>query len=183
MNLIVLFGKSSEAKAIRTLLLKNGYETDAVCTTGAQALAEADSLDGGVIVAGYRYPDMIYSELFELLPDSFELLLLASERIVSEGVPEGIPALSMPLKTMDLIATLGMMEGRRSRRKRKERNIPRTRSAEDRAVIDKAKELLMERNHMDEPEAHRYLQKCSMESGNSMSESAAMVLAMAERDL
>ena len=36
----------------------------------------------------------------------------------------------------------------------------------------------MERNHMDEEEAHRYLQKCSMDSGTNLAETAQMVLSM-----
>ena len=36
----------------------------------------------------------------------------------------------------------------------------------------------MGRNHMTEEEAHRYLQKCSMDSGTNMVETAMMVLSM-----
>ena len=39
-----------------------------------------------------------------------------------------------------------------------------------------AKELLMERNHITESEAHRYIQKCSMDTGNSLVETARMIL-------
>ena len=39
-----------------------------------------------------------------------------------------------------------------------------------------AKRILMDRNRMTEPQAHRYLQKCSMDSGTSLPESAAMVI-------
>ena len=44
--------------------------------------------------------------------------------------------------------------------------------------IDKAKALLMERNNMTEEEAHRYLQKCSMDSGTNMVETAQMVISL-----
>ena len=36
----------------------------------------------------------------------------------------------------------------------------------------------MSRNHMTEQEAHKYIQKCSMDSGTNMTETAQMVLAM-----
>ena len=45
-------------------------------------------------------------------------------------------------------------------------------------VILDAKKLLMERNHMSEEEAHRYMQKCSMDSGNNMVETAKMIFAL-----
>ena len=38
--------------------------------------------------------------------------------------------------------------------------------------------MLMERNRMSEEEAHRYIQKCSMDSGTSLVETAQMVLTM-----
>ena len=50
------------------------------------------------------------------------------------------------------------------------------RNPAQRAVIEKAKSLLMERNNLTEEEAHRYLQKNSMESGTNMLETARMVL-------
>ena len=181
MNLIVLFGKTEEGRAIRNLLVRSGYEVSALCTTASQALSEADMLGEGILVCGFRYPDMVYSELSDYLPAGFEMLLIASEALVSEGVPEGIVALSMPLKTVDLFATLGMMTGRRERRKKKLRSQPTQRSDKDKELIAKAKEVLMERNHMDEEEAHRYLQKCSMESGTGLVESAQMVLTLMDK--
>ena len=48
-------------------------------------------------------------------------------------------------------------------------------------LIAKAKELLMARNHMSEAEAHKYLQKSSMDSGTSMTETAQMILRVMNR--
>ena len=36
----------------------------------------------------------------------------------------------------------------------------------------------MERNHMTEDEAHKYIQKCAMDSGTKLVESAQMVLSL-----
>ena len=52
------------------------------------------------------------------------------------------------------------------------------RSEEDKKVINQAKALLMERHHMTEPEAHKYLQKCAMDSGSDMLETAEMVISL-----
>ncbi len=48
-------------------------------------------------------------------------------------------------------------------------------SAEEQGVLIRAKKLLMKRNHLTEAEAHRYLQKTSMDTGRTMMESAQMV--------
>ena len=84
----------------------------------------------------------------------------------------------MPLKVHDLINTVDMMVQGIERRRRKLRSKPRERNAEEVRLIKDAKEVLMNRNHMSEEEAHRYIQKCSMDSGTNMVETAQMVLTM-----
>lgn len=55
---------------------------------------------------------------------------------------------------------------------------PQKRREEDQKAIDTAKAILMERNRMTEPEAHKYLQKCSMDSQVSLIEAAQMVISL-----
>ena len=64
---------------------------------------------------------------------------------------------------------------RRRRKRKKERP---QRDPKQQKLIKDAKELLMARNNMTEEEAHRYLQKCSMDSGNNIVETAEMVLSI-----
>ena len=52
------------------------------------------------------------------------------------------------------------------------------RSGEDQKVIQKAKELLMERNGFSEEEAHRYIQKRSMDNGTELVEVSQMILSL-----
>lgn len=89
-GVIVVFPKSDDAKSIRNLLVRNGYDVAAVCTSGAQALSAADRIGSGVVVCGYKYPDMLYEELYENVMPSFAMLLLASGRALGEGVAEGV---------------------------------------------------------------------------------------------
>src|SRR5699024_12135453 len=53
---------------------------------------------------------------------------------------------------------------------------PKKRSQREENYIRNAKFLLMERNHLSEEEAHRYIQKSSMDSGTNMVETAQMIL-------
>lgn len=84
----------------------------------------------------------------------------------------------MPLKVQDLMNTLEMMCMNQMRRRKKMRSKPKQRSEEEKKILWEAKSVLMDRNHMTEEEAHRYIQKCSMDSGTSMTETAQMVLSM-----
>lgn len=160
------------------LLIRNGYDVNATCTTGAQAIAIANDLDEGIVISGYRFQDMLYRELNGYLPKGFEMLLLASAQRISECGEANIISLSMPLKAQDLINTIQMMSYNYMRRKKKERSRPRQRTAQEREVVERAKIVLMERNNMTEEEAHRYIQKNSMDSGTNLVEMAEMVLRM-----
>ena len=71
-----------------------------------------------------------------------------------------------------------IMQQSQIRRRRKARTTPRKRSQEEQKIIDTAKHMLMEKNNMTEQEAFRYIQKCSMDSGNTMVESATMVMSI-----
>jgi response regulator NasT len=178
LSIIIAFPKIEDANNIKTLLIRNGYEVNATCTTGAQAIGIANELDEGIVISGYRLPDMMYRELNGYLPKGFEMLLLASAQRLSEGSEGDVVSLSMPIKVHDLIDTLQMMTYNYMRKKKKDRIKPRERSQEERDVIQRAKLLLMERNNMSEEEAHRYIQKTSMDSGTNLVEMAEMILSM-----
>lgn len=177
-GIIVAFPKAEDAKKIKNLLVRNGFSVASVCITGAQAIGLADSYNRGIVVCSYRLPDMHYSELRHCLPSGFEMLLMASQHILDECMDNDVVSLSMPIKVMDLVNTVDMMEQAVQRRRRQSREMPRERSREEKRLIDEAKYLLMDRNHMTEEEAYRYIQKCSMDSGTKMTETAQMVLAM-----
>ena len=177
-NVVVVFPKPEDARSIRNLLVRNGYSVAAVCTSGTSALQAADNLNEGIVVCGYRYRDMLYDQLYENLPKTFEMLLLASERVISEGIPEGIISVCMPLKVQELVDTLEGMLFSLERRRKKKKALPRQRSEEEIKLIAGAKALLMERNHMTEEEAHRYLQKTSMDSGTNIVETAQMLFSL-----
>ena len=162
-TLIVAFPKLEEAKAVRNLLIHRGFDVAVPCTSGAQAINQADTLSDGIIICGYKLSDnMVYTELYEYKPKSFEMLLVASQNRWEDCQDNGIVCAAMPIKVNDLVSTIEMMLQAQIRRRRK--------------LIDDAKHLLMERNNMSEQEAFRYIQKCSMDSGNTMVESATMVM-------
>ncbi len=177
-NIIVVLPKLENAKGLKNVLVRGGFRVTGVCTTGSQAISLADGLNDGIVICSYKLTDMVYSELRECIPAGFEMLLMASDQLLAECRGSGIVCLSMPLKTSDLLSTVGMMAEGIERRRRKKRLKPRARNAEEEAIIREAKEILMGRNHLSEEEAHRYLQKCSMDSGTNMAETAAMVLSM-----
>ncbi len=175
-DIIVAFPKLEDAKNLRKLLIRNGYDISMVCDSGAQIVSAVNELDGGIVICGYRFSDMHFSEISEYLPKSFQMLLLASPAKLAENDMRDLVCLAMPFKVQDLLNTIEMMMVQYRRWKKKQKNKPRVRTEREKRTITLVKELLMDRNQMTEEEAHRYIQKLSMDSGNNMVDTAEMIL-------
>ena len=176
-GIIVVFPKLEDSKAIKGLLVRNGYSVVYSCTTGAKAIHLADSLGEGIIISGYRLPDMLYSEILENVQGRFEMLLVASRQRLLEGNP-GVAMLEMPIKVRDFLNSVEMMESNLYAKSRKGKHKPGQRTAQEQSMIEHAKAVLMEKNNLSENEAHRYIQKTAMDSGRTMVDTADMILAI-----
>ena len=132
-------------------------------------------MDDGVIICGSRLNDLSFMELQDCIPRFFRLIIM-SRNVMNEEYPEKAIKLEMPLKVSELIGAIEDEFSKYYKRPTDNKVIQRTRSNEERRYIDKAKALLMEKRAMSEPEAYRYIQKTSMDTGTSMVETARMVL-------
>ncbi len=177
-NIIIAFPRVDDAKNVKNILVRNGIGVAATVNSGANALSVADSLGTGIIVSAYKLPDMPFFELCECMPEGFKLLLVASKERLNECTNPDIVKLAMPFVISDLIETIGMMRMSMIRRKKESSTGTHKRTEEERRILDMAKSILMERNGLTEGEAHKFIQKCSMDSGNSLIESARMVFSM-----
>lgn len=175
-DIIVAFPKLDDAKNLRRLLIRNGYDVNMVCDSGAQVIEAVNRLDGGIVICGYRFSDMYYMEINAYLPKGFQMLLLASPAKLAECDAVNLVSVAMPFKMQDLLNTLEMMMVQYYRWRKKQRRKPKCRTENDRKVIAAAKELLTERNQMTEDEAHHYIQKLSMDSATGLVETAEMIL-------
>lgn len=107
-NVIIVFPKIEEAKSIKNLLIRNGISVTKVCTTGAQAAQAADACDDGVIICGYKFLDMMYSDLENYIPKYFDMIVLSSKKNYEEVRDSGVVCLSMPIKSMDFVNTVSL---------------------------------------------------------------------------
>lgn len=176
-SIIVAFPKTEDANRIKSMLNRSGFKVHGVCTNGAMAIQMAEKLDNGILISGCKFHDMTCREIKESLPIQISMLVLASRRVWEIYGGENIFFLEMPLKAQDLINTLDMMI-RVSEKHRKKKKINKPKNTDDKEIILKAKLLLMEKNNLTEEEAYRYIQKNSMDSGNNMSDTAAMLLSI-----
>lgn len=101
---------------------------------------------------------------------------MGSQAALGQVESEDVLKITLPMKTQAFINNIGLLETTMMRRRKKRREMPRSRSGEERILIENAKSLLMEAKKYTEEEAHRYLQKTSMSNGTSIVETAQMVM-------
>ncbi len=177
-EIIIAFPSLEAGEKIKAILVRNGFNVAGVYTNGAQVIQETYDLDDGVVICSYRLPDMIYRELNEYLPPGFRMVTVTSPENWAENGDADVISLSLPLRAHELLSTMEMVtySGRRTRKK--DKTGPRPRTSEEQEIIDRAKGILMSRNNMTENEAHRYLQKTSMDNGTSFAETAQMIISL-----
>ena len=175
-NVIVLFSRLEEAKSIKNLLIRNGISVTGICTTGAQAANIANNLDDGILICGYRYPDMIYSELMSYIPDYIDMIVITGKNHYEECKDSEVVCLTMPIKAADFVNTVNITVENILWQRKRRKSLPKQRSDDEKKVILAAKLKLMDERGYSEEEAHRYFQKKSMDSGINLVELAYMVI-------
>ena len=161
--------------------MHNGYDNVFHCNTGAKAITLADSLGEGVIISGFRMPDMPYTDILDYVEGRFEMLLVASRQKLLED-ERGVAMVEMPIKVRDFLNSVEMMQNNIYAKFSRKKKSPPKRTKEEQSIVDEAKAVLMEKNNMSENEAHRYIQKSAMDSGRTMVETAISVLKIMYKD-
>lgn len=178
MNIILVFPKQETAKSLRSVLRRAGYTVDAVCTTVAQALQAASEFDSGIIVSNYRLVDGMAIEIYENAGERFQFLMIGPKDYIDTREVADIFSLTTPLHVSELCETMEVLSIAYARWRKKARAKPKVRGEAEQKTIDQAKLLLMEKNGLTEAEAHRYIQKSSMDSGTGVVETAAMIMSL-----
>ena len=119
-SIVIALPKIEDAKKIRTILNRHGLTVASVCSSVSNALANISELDSGVLICGYKLTDAYYKDALDDLPQYFEMLLLASQRIIDEA-PNSVSTVQMPMKASALIDTVNDMLYHLERRIKKEK--------------------------------------------------------------
>ena len=175
-TILVAMPKTEDSNRLCTIIKNAGLLEDVeICHTAAEVLRYSNARDCGVVICTKQIFEMNYLELSGYLPGYFGMIIL-TKNMSLETTSEKMVKLMLPLSPRDFISTIRMTIGMVDRTLRKKKKMPPRRSASEQKIIDEAKKLLIEQNGMTEPEAFRYIQKCSMDTGRNMIESAQMIL-------
>ncbi len=170
-EVIVVSQNPQAAERVRAILQSGRIFVGNVYRSGAEVLSYASIRPDAVVICG-KMPDMSAGALASTLPNGFDVVWLVPSGTVSDTYSSNLISLNMPLNRMEFLNTVRMLAATESEHARPRK----ARAAEDEELLHAAKEQLMQRHHLSEREAHKLLQRRSMESGMKLSEVARLIL-------
>ena len=174
-NVIVAFEGSANSARIKDVLESGGEFSCLVCRSAAEVKRAARKQHRSLIVCGFKLADETCEDLFYDLPEGCFMLMVGPQTKLELSGTEGIFKLQSPVRRGELLASVRMLV-------QFQRYIPREkgpakRGEEEQRLIARAKAVLMDRHGMTEEQAHRFLQKQSMDNGAKLTDTARLVLA------
>ena len=172
-TVIVAFENDKSRERVRDILESSGTADCILCRSAAEVKRTVQALGVQTVVCGFKLSDETAEALFGDLPPSCAMLVVAGQSLLDLCEDQDIFRLATPVHRGDLIASVQMLL---QMGHRLERILRPRRSQEDETAIREAKALLMDRNGMTEDQAHRFLQKRSMDAGVRLGQAARLVL-------
>ena len=173
-KVIVAFENSANSEKIREALESGGLSC-LICRSAAEVKRTVRKQGVNIIVCGFKLRDESCEALHYDLPERCSMLMIGRQAQLELCEADGIFKLRNPISRRDLLVSVQMLA--QIRRPPVREKAPPVRTGEENALITQAKALLMDRHGMTEEQAHRFLQKQSMDSGTRLAETARLVLA------
>lgn len=172
-KVIVAFESDKTCMRIKEILEGSNTAYCIVCKSTDQIKRTVNKQNISTVICGYKFPDASAEMIFDDLPITCSMLIVANQGMLEMCENRDIFKLAAPISKNDLVSTVGMLL---QMGHRLERFVRPRRKSEDEPIIAEAKARLMSERSMTEEQAHRYLQKKSMDSGAKMVYTAQRVL-------
>ncbi len=170
---IIIAGVSEASREqLSRVLAASGFGVYRLCASEGElrrTLTECE--DGIVLISGMRADDIAAD-----FGEAFLLLLIARPQILERCESPLVFRLAYPCPGSAVVGAVEMLSQLHAMR------LPRRDDA-DRALVERAKRLLMDREGIDEPAAHRRMQLYAMRHNIKMTEYAAQLLQGGSNDV
>lgn len=172
-RIVVAFASEEAQRRIVRLLESEGFSPARSCFTGAEVIRTVHKLGSAAVICGFKLRDMTVGDLAASLRGSAVVLAVTTPVYLDMCEGENLFKLPTPMSRSDFFASLELL--RQTEEKTLRPPVVRQRATEQQ-LISRAKAVLMDTNRMTESEAHRFLQKRSMDTGLRMAETAQIIL-------
>lgn len=172
---VVAFERDESRDKIADMLEKSGIPVRFRCRSGAEVLRAVKTMGSGVVICGHKLTDMPAEQLAHELRGMAKFLVLAKQAQLELMDDPDVFKLQIPISAAELRGSVNILLQLEEISAREQ--VPK-RTQEERRLIERAKEKLMEARGFTEDQAHRFLQKRSMETGTKLTETARQILEM-----
>lgn len=167
---IVIAGASEAGRTqLSRLLASSGRGVFRSCASGGELRRALAACEDGIVLLVGSVPGCRPDDLTADFGDSFQFLLVGKSEALSACESPQIFKLAYPCAGSAVLGAVEMLSQLHAMR------LPR-RSGAERAEVERAKALLMARDGLSEPEAHRRMQQFAMRRNMKMTEYAAQLL-------
>ncbi|MBQ8161749.1 MAG: ANTAR domain-containing protein [Clostridia bacterium] len=170
MTRIVIASVSDDARdQLSGLLSASGFSVYRTCASGSEVRRALHDCDDGILVQLSSLPDALTDDLQSDFGDHIRILFIARPPVLDACESPSVFRLPLPSSMQAIQGAVDML----SQMQRME--MPR-RMKEEKELVDRAKRLLMEREELSEPQAHRAMQLYCMSHSMKMTDYARQLL-------
>jgi len=167
---IVIAGRSAQSREqMASLLSSSGYPVYRLCSSAGELRRVLNDCDDGLLILAGQLPDCSADELFWDYGSQVQILLIARPPVLEACEEAGVFRLALPTSQQAVLGAVEMLTQLHRMR------LPK-RSADEKQLVEEAKALLMQRDGLTEPQAHRMLQQSAMSRGLRMADCAAQII-------
>jgi len=174
-QIVVAFERQSNCDRLREVLESTGEFSCLTCRSAAQVKRTVAKLRLDLVVCGFKLTDESCETLYFDLPQRCAMLMVAPQAQLDLCAAPDIFKLPAPVRQGELLASVRLLA-----QLAQTSQAPARRSQEGKELVARAKALLMEQDGMTEGEAHRLLQKRSMDCGARLADTARRLLEQAK---
>ena len=176
-SIVVANSNPDYAKRIAALLRSSGLYAGVICTTGAKVMEfTSRHYHGGVVISSIELRDMPAVNLPRVTGNGYDFLFLVGSQLAEMCESLESACLLLPVNRAALISTVNMFLNLLDHTPPGLKRKLATGKYDEKQIVKNAKDFLMERNRFTEAQAHRFIQKKSMDTGKKMAETAMIIL-------
>ncbi len=174
-KIIIAFESAANSAKVQEIIENAGVASCVVCRSASEVKRAVHKQRLDTIICGFKLREESCEQLYQDLPDDCIMMMIGPQSRLELCETDGIFKLPAPVTRGDLLASVRMLLQFQQQRVPRQGGYP-ERSEEDKSLVAQAKAVLMDRHGMTEDEAHRFLQKQSMNHGAKLADTARMVL-------
>ncbi len=170
-NIFIAFDNRKIAVSIAKILIENGNNVVSIAKNTAELIRSRHYYHGGIIITGCVFDGTRMEKIVDSASEEFTFIILGNKGQLDDFNNDKVFKLSMPLQKNDLICSVEMLMTMDTQYKPTAHK-----NQDEEKIIIRAKHLLIDMYNMSEEQAHRYMQKKSMDTGRKLADIARIII-------